>query len=97
MKLRETRFRSVQKKNHLLRAFELLLCAGTAMMWLVRERFGIENSDMMIMTGRALLVASVSMLNRNAERKNRLGNVHIDKLRDEIGTEDYKTSAAFFK
>ena len=97
MKLRETRFRSVQKKNHLLRAFELLLCAGTVLMWISRESLGLESGDMMIMTGFTLFVASMSLINRRAERKNRIADTHIDKLRDEIGTEDYKTSAAFFK
>ncbi|MBQ8781482.1 MAG: hypothetical protein IJZ72_07405 [Oscillospiraceae bacterium] len=97
MKLRETRFRSVQKKNYILRVFEILLCAGTALMWLSREKLGLEIGDMMIMTGVTVFVASLSLLNRHAERKNKLGDSHIDKLRDEIGTEDYKSSAAFFK
>lgn len=97
MKLRESRYRSVQKKNHILKGLEILLCVCTAVMWLSRERLGLEKADMLIFTGFTVFVVSVSLINNAAFCRNKQDDGHIDKLRDEIGTENYKDSSVFFK
>ncbi|MBQ8826845.1 MAG: hypothetical protein IJ007_07120 [Oscillospiraceae bacterium] len=97
MKLRNTRYKSKPKKNYILKGLDILLCICTVIMWISREGLGIETSDMLIMTGFTVFVVSMAQLNRHAERKNRRHDEHADKLRDEIGTENYKDASVFFK
>lgn len=97
MKLRETRFRSVEKRNPVLKGMEILLYVCTAVMWLTRDGLGLGTGDMLVMTGFTVFVASMSLINGSFRRRNRKGDGHIDRLRDEIGTEDYKSAGMFFK
>lgn len=80
-----------ERPSVLLRVSSLLFCIGTALMWVTSEKFGFESGDMLIMTGIALLLLTLSVTGKRAERKAKADSETIQKLREECGKGDYNS------
>ena len=85
-----------EKKSVLLRVCGSLFCLGTLLMWVFASRLGIDQGDLRIMTGIAVLLATLSINGARAERRNKDYSKTIEKIRDETGKGDYN-SDIFFK
>lgn len=96
MKLRETRYMPKKRRNPLLKAMTAVLVIFVLAMWLNKERFGLELSDMFIASGIALGVLSLTMINRNKEKEVDLSDKQVLEMRDKIGKDEYSTSSMFY-
>lgn len=96
MKLRQNRYVPKRNRYTLLKAMDMIMLAALAVMWLGRERFGIAFSDLLIMSGLLLLCAVPAALNRKKEKELRVEDEFLEKMRDEIGRENYSDASFFF-
>ena len=82
-------YKPKERSTALLRISSLLFAAGTVVLWLVGEKFGIETGDMLIMSGIAVLLLTLSVNGRRAEKKAGLASEELLKIREECGKGDY--------
>lgn len=96
MKLRQSRY--VPKKNRytLLKVLDIVMLAALAVMWLGRERLGIDLPDLLIISGFLLLGAVLAAFNRRKDKELRVEDEFLEKMRDEIGKENYSDTSFFF-
>lgn len=80
-----------ERKSILLRTCSTLFCIGTAVMWLSKDRFGFEKGDLLIMSGIAVLLITLSLAGRRAERKAAADSETIRRIREETGKGDYNS------
>ena len=92
MKLRQTPYVSKKRKNNLLKILTPVLCLATAVLWFTKDKLGIDDSKLFILTGMALLVVSLSYMNRSKEKKLRVEDDHIQKIRDNMGKDNYNST-----
>lgn len=72
-----------------------IFCFGTALMWVLRSKFGIETGDLLIMTGLAVLTASLSLNGIKAEKKCEAQSNELERIREECGKGDYNNDIFF--
>lgn len=77
-----------EKSPVLLRACGSLFCIGTLLMWIFYEKLGVSTGDMLIMTGIAVLLITLSINGIRAEKKNREFAEEIRKLREDCGKDN---------
>lgn len=68
-----------------------LFCIGTALMWASRDRFGFEKGDLLIMSGVAVLLITLSVSGRRAERRAAADSETLRRIREETGKGDYNS------
>lgn len=85
-----------ERKSVLLRVCGIIFCAGTLFLWVFGSDLGIDRGDMLILSGIAVLLATLAINGAKAERKNKDYSETIKKIRDETGKGDYN-SDIFFK
>lgn len=78
-----------ERKSVLLRVSSGLFCAGTALMWLMKDRFGFEKGDLLIMSGIAVLLITLSISGKRAERHAEADSETIRRIREKTGSDDY--------
>lgn len=86
-----------ERKSVLLRTCSALFCIGTSLMWLSRDRFGFEKGDLLIMSGVAVLLATMSLAGRRAERKAAEDSEALRRIREETGKGDYNSDIFYGK
>lgn len=74
-----------ERKPLLLRACSSLFCIGTLLMWIFSERLSVSTGDMLIMTGIAVLLITLSVNGIIAEKRIRKFGEEIKKLRENSG------------
>lgn len=79
----------------MLKSCSILFCAGTVVLWIFHEKYGIEKGDMMIMSGIALLLLTLLLQNRRAEKQLKISDKELMKMREECGKDDYNTDIYF--
>lgn len=85
-----------ERPSILLRMCSLLFCIGTVLMWLTAEKFGVETGDLLIMTGIAVLLITLTLSGKRAEKQAKADSETIRKIREECGNCDYN-SDIFYK
>lgn len=78
-----------ERKSVLLRVSSGLFCIGTALMWVMKDRFGFEKGDLLIMSGIAVLLITLSLTGKRAERKAAADRETIKKIREKTGKDSY--------
>lgn len=84
-----------ERRSVMLRSCSILFCAGTVVLWIFYEKYGIEKGDMMIMSGIALLLLTFLMQNRRAEKQLKISDRELMKMREQCGKDDYNTDIYF--
>lgn len=84
-----------ERPTRLLRISSLLFAAGTMALWLVGERFGLEKGDLLIMSGIAVLLLTLSINGRRAEKQAKAQEKAILEMREECGKGDYNNDIFF--
>lgn len=84
-----------ERRSVMLKSCSILFCAGTVVLWIFHEKYGIEKGDMMIMSGIALLLLTLLLQNRRAEKKLKISDKELLKMREECGKDDYNTDIYF--
>lgn len=80
-----------ERKSVLLRVSSGLFCVGTALMWVMKDRFGFEKGDLLIMSGIAVLLITLSLSGKRAERKAAADSETIKKIREKTGEDSYNS------
>ncbi len=84
-----------ERKSVLLRVSSGLFCIGTALMWITRDKFGFEKGDLLIMTGIAVLLITLSLSGRRAENRAKADSDALKRIREDINKDDF--SDGFFR
>lgn len=81
----------VPKKRRpiLLRSCSIFFCAGTVLMWVFREKYGIETGDLLIMSGIAVLLMTCLMQGKRAEKKLEKSDEELRKIREQCCRDEY--------
>lgn len=74
-----------------------LMIVMLIVMWLNKDRFGLDTGDMLIATGAVLLVFSIANMNRRTEKNISVSDKQLEEMRDKIGKDEYITSAIYFE
>lgn len=80
----------------ILRVSGLLFCIGVIFLWLMRKKFDIKLGNLMILTGIAVLLISLSILGKRVEKKLKATSDAIRHMSEKCGKDDYN-SDIFFK
>ncbi|MCL2053076.1 MAG: hypothetical protein FWG90_01360 [Oscillospiraceae bacterium] len=67
-----------------------MFVAVVALAWVFQERLGIEKGSLLMFSGAAVIIITVSSQNRRTRRELAASELHIQKNRELIGTIDYK-------
>lgn len=86
-----------ERRSVLLRVSSILFCLGTALMWISRDRFGFEKGDLLIMSGVAVLLITLSITGRRAERRAEADSKTLLRIREETGKGDYNSDIFYGK
>ncbi|MDE6763677.1 MAG: hypothetical protein K2N26_09260 [Oscillospiraceae bacterium] len=86
-----------ERRSVLLRVCSTLFCIGTAVMWISRDRFGFEKGDLLIMSGVAVLLITLSFIGRRAERRAAADSETLRRIREETGKGDYNSDIFYGK
>ena len=78
-----------QRRSVLLRVCSWLFTAGTCLMWIFRDKFEIEQGDLLIMSGIAVLLVTLSMNSRRSEKRLKIDDETLRKIQEDIGKSDY--------
>lgn len=92
---REKFYAPKERRSVMLKSCSILFCAGTVILWIFHEKYGIEKGDMMIMSGIALLLLTLLLQNRRAEKQLKISDKELMKMREECGKDDYNTDIYF--
>lgn len=93
---REPIYTPKERKSTLLRVCGSIFCAGTLFMWVFGSSLEIERGDMLIMSGIAVLLATLSINGARAERRSKAYSETIKKIREESGKDNYNNDI-FYK
>lgn len=80
----------------MLTALMAVMIVMLIVMWLNKDRFGIDTGDMLIATGAVLIVFSIANMNRKTEKSISASDKQLEEMRDKIGKDEYSTSAIYF-
>ena len=86
-----------ERRSVLLRVCSILFCIGTVLMWISRDRFGFEKGDLLIMSGIAVLLITLSVMGGRAERRAAADSETLRRIREETGGGDYNSDIFFDK
>lgn len=86
-----------ERKSVLLRVCSTLFCIGAVLMWITRDRFGFEQGDLLIMSGVAVLLITLSVTGGRAERKAAADSETLRRIREETGRGDYNSDIFYDK
>ncbi|MBD5146461.1 MAG: hypothetical protein HDT21_11230 [Ruminococcus sp.] len=86
-----------ERKSVLLKVCSILFCIGTVLMWISRDRFGFEKGDLLIMSGVAVLLITLSVMSVRAERRASADSETLRRIREETGGGDYNSDIFFDK
>ena len=86
-----------ERPSRLLRISSLLFAAGTAMLWLFRSEIGLQTGDLLILSGIAVLLLTLSLNSRRAEKKARQREKELLEMREECGKGDYNNDIFYDK
>lgn len=86
-----------ERSPRLLRISSLLFAAGTAALWIFGGRFGLATGDLLIMSGIAILLLTLSINGRRAEKKSKEQSEAIMQMREECGKGDYNNDIFYDK
>lgn len=78
-----------ERRSVLLRVCSWLFTAGTCMLWIFKDNFDIERGDLLIMSGIAVLLVTLSMNSRQTEKRLKIDDETLRKIQEEIGKDDY--------
>lgn len=84
-----------QRPTRMLRISSLLFAAGTIGLWLIGERLGLEKGDLLIMSGIAVLLLTLSINGRRAEKQAKEQEKALLEMREECGKGDYNNDIFF--
>lgn len=85
-----------ERRSILLKSCSILFCAGTVLLAIFHGRIGIEKGDMLILAGIALLLVTCLLQGRRSEKRLKISDSELMKMREECGKDDYNTDI-FFK
>lgn len=80
----------------MLTALMAIMIVMLIVMWLNKDRFGLDTGDMLISTGAVLIVFSIANMNRKTEKNISASDKQLEEMRDKIGKDEYSTSAIYF-
>lgn len=86
-----------ERRSVLLRVCSILFCLGAVLMWISRDKFGFEKGDLLIMSGVAVLLITLSVMGGRAERRASADSETIRRIREETGKGDYNSDIFFDK
>lgn len=86
-----------ERRSVLLRVCSILFCIGAVLMWISRDRFGFEKGDLLIMSGIAVLLVTLSVTGIRAERRAAADSEELRRIREETGKGDYNSDIFFDK
>ncbi len=86
-----------ERRSVLLRVCSILFCIGTVLMWISRDKFGFENGDLLIMSGVAVLLVTLSVTGIRAERRAFADSETLRRIREDTGRGDYNSDIFFDK
>lgn len=78
-----------ERRAVMLRVCSRIFAAGTAMLWIFRNKAGLERGDLLIMSGIAVLLLTFSMMSRRAENQLKADSETIKKIRENCGKDNY--------
>ena len=58
-------------------------------MWIFKDKLEIERGDLLIMTGIAVLLVTLSMNSRQSEKRLKIDDETLRKIQEDIGKGDY--------
>ncbi len=96
MKLRTTPYVPKKRKRTILKFLTLFICLCTGAMWLMRDILNIDVPTLCIFTGLALMAVSMAILNRKKENDIKVEDSHIEKLRENMGKDNFNDTSVFF-
>ncbi|WP_432649810.1 hypothetical protein [Huintestinicola sp.] len=85
------------QKNPMLIGTAVISAAAVAGLWYFRERLGLSVSDMLMLSGAALLVILLTIRDILQKKENFRNASELKKQRDEMECEDFSDSSIFFK
>ncbi len=91
MKHRDERFQSKYRMSRILKFMSVASVLICICAWIFSSKLGIEFSQLMIITGFALLIVDLAYMNSNKMKNIKVLEKHLDKNRDEIGMGDYNS------
>ncbi|MDE6746277.1 MAG: hypothetical protein K2J72_06520 [Oscillospiraceae bacterium] len=86
-----------ERRSVLLRVCSILFCLGTVLMWISRDKFGFEKGDLLIMSGIAVLLITLSVMGGRAERRASADSETLRRIREDTGRGDYNSNIFFDK
>ena len=84
-----------ERRSVLLRVCSWLFTAGTCVLWIFRDRFDIERGDLLIMSGIAVLLVTLSMNSKQSEKRLKIDDETLRKIQEDIGKGDYNNDIYF--
>lgn len=78
-----------ERRAVLLRICSWLFTAGTCLMWIFKDKFEIERGDLLIMSGIAVLLVTLSINSKSAEKRLKIDDETLRKIQEDIGKGDY--------
>ena len=66
-------------------------------MWISRDKFGFEKGDLLIMSGIAVLLITLSVMGGRAERRASADSETLRRIREDTGRGDYNSNIFFDK
>ena len=86
-----------ERPARLLRVSSLLFAAGTAALWIFGEKLGLSTGDLLIMSGIAVLLLTLSINSRRSEKRSEQQRNDIMQIREECGKGDYNNDIFYDK
>ncbi len=87
--LKRSLFTSKKRQPLLLTLGGGIFILGVLLLWIFSERLGLELSDLLLMTGLALILFSLSVSSKRTEKKIRQQEEDLRKIREQCGKGDY--------
>lgn len=86
-----------ERPSRLLRISSLLFVAGTIALWLFGKRLGLSTGDLLIMSGIAVLLLTLSINGRRAEKQAKERQNALMQMREECGKGNYNNDIFYDK
>ena len=90
-------YKPKMQKNPMLIGTAVISAAAVSGLWYFRERLGLSVSDMLMLSGAALLVILLTIRDILQKKENFRNASELKKQRDEMECEDFSDSSIFFK
>ena len=78
-----------ERRAVLLRICSWLFTAGTCLLWIFKDNFDLERGDLLIMSGIAVLLVTLSINSKITEKRLKIDDETLRKIQEEIGISDY--------